>query len=98
MRWTSMVAIYCLFWVLSAFLVLPFGVRTHDEAGVNKVPGQSESTPAHFNPKRIAKRATVVAALLFGLFYLNYVNGWVKPLDLDITGGAPDLYEMPKSK
>lgn len=98
MRWTSMVAIYCLFWVLSAFLVLPFGVRTHDEAGVSKVAGQAESAPAHFNPKRIAKRATVVAVVLFGLFYLNYVNGWVTTRDLDITGGAPDLYEMPKTK
>jgi phosphatidylinositol glycan class B len=29
MRWTSILAIYSLFWVLSAFLVLPFGVRTH---------------------------------------------------------------------
>ncbi len=36
MRWTSILAIYSLFWVLSAFLVLPFGVRTHDEAGLDK--------------------------------------------------------------
>lgn len=77
MKWTSIVAIFVLFWVMSAFLVLPFGVRTHDEAGLAKVPGQADSAPAHFDPKRIAKRATVVAVVLFGLFYLNYVNGWV---------------------
>ncbi|MDE2412827.1 MAG: DUF1467 family protein, partial [Sphingomonadales bacterium] len=39
MKWTSMIAIFTLFWVLSAFLVLPFGIRTHDEAGIEKVPG-----------------------------------------------------------
>lgn len=98
MRWTSMVAIYCLFWVLSAFLVLPFGVRTHEEEGVGKVPGQAESAPANFSARRIAKRATLVSLALFGLFYLNYVNGWVTTRDLDVTGGAPDLYEMPKAK
>ena len=33
MKLTSIIAIYALFWVMSAFMVLPFGVRTHDEAG-----------------------------------------------------------------
>ena len=37
MKWQSIVAIYILFWVMSAFVVLPFGVRTHDEAGVPRV-------------------------------------------------------------
>lgn len=92
MRITSIIAIYCLFWVLSAFLVLPFGVRTDDEAGSAKVPGQADSAPAHFNPRRIALRATVVSIVLFGLFYLNYENGWITTRDLDVTGGAPDLY------
>ena len=92
MRITAIIAIYCLFWVLSAFLVLPFGVRTHDEAGMAKVPGQADSAPAHFNPNRIALRATVLSIVLFGLFYLNYTNGWITAQDLDVSGGAPDLY------
>jgi predicted secreted protein len=57
--------------------VLPFGVRTADEAGAAKVPGQADSAPAHFRPLRTAVRTTVVAAMLFALFYANYVNGWV---------------------
>ncbi|MBS0482963.1 MAG: DUF1467 family protein [Proteobacteria bacterium] len=77
MKITSIIAIFALFWVLSAFLVLPFGIRTHDEAGLPKVAGQAESAPANFNPKRVAKRATVVAMVLFSLFYLNYIYGWV---------------------
>ena len=28
MRWTAALAIYVLFWVLAAFLVMPFGLRT----------------------------------------------------------------------
>jgi predicted secreted protein len=77
MRWTSISAIYFLFWVLSAFLVMPFGVKTHDEAGIEKVPGQAESAPASFNPRRIILRTTILSLLLFGLYYANYVNGWI---------------------
>ncbi len=83
MRWTSIVAIYALFWVLSAFLVMPFGVKTHDEAGVAKIPGQADSAPANFNPKLIAKRATLLALVLFGLYLLNYIEGWITPGDLN---------------
>ena len=85
MKWTSIVAIYSLFWVMGAFLVLPFGVRTHDEAGIPKVPGQADSAPANFNPQRILKRATLVSLVLFGLYYANYVNGWITPEMLDVT-------------
>lgn len=90
MRWTSIVAIFSLFWVLSAFIVLPFGVRTHDEEGLEKVAGQADSAPVEFSPKRIAKRATIVAIVLFGAFYLNYVNGWITASDLDVS----NLYEV----
>jgi predicted secreted protein len=84
MKLTSIIAIYALFWVMSAFMCLPFGVKTHDEAGIPKVPGQADSAPADFNPKLVAKRATVVSALLFGLYYANYVNGWIGTNQLDI--------------
>jgi len=89
MRWTSILAIYSLFWVLSAFLVLPFGVRTPDEENVTVVRGHAESAPVNFSPRRIARRATVVSLVLFGLFYLNYVNGWIVANDLDISNLYP---------
>lgn len=78
-----MIAIYGLFLALSLFLVLPFGVQTHDEAGIEKIPGQAESAPANFRPGRIILRAVILAAVLFGLFYANYVNGWISAQDLD---------------
>lgn len=85
MRITSIIAIYALFWVMSAFIVMPFGLRTHDELGHDKVAGQSESAPANFDPRRISLRATILAAVLFALYYANYVNGWIGIADLDIT-------------
>lgn len=88
MRWQSALAIYFLFWSFSVFLVVPFGVRTHEEAGVDRVPGQADSAPHEFRPGRIALRTTAVATILFGLFYLNYVNGWITTDMVDMTGGA----------
>jgi predicted secreted protein len=77
MNWTSIFAIYLLFWVLSAFVILPFGVKTHDELGLEKTPGQADSAPANFKPLTVVLRTTLLSAVLFGLFYANYVNGWI---------------------
>ena len=90
MKWTSIIAIYTLFWVLSAFFILPFGVKTHEEAGIDLIPGQSESAPANFNPRRIALKATALSLLLFGLYYANYVEGWITPHDLNFFGTPPN--------
>lgn len=90
MKWTSMLAIYALFWVLAAFVALPFGIRTHDEAGIEKTRGQADSAPANFRPGLIAKRASVLALVFFALFYANYINGWIMPGDLDFFGRPPN--------
>jgi len=85
MKITSIIAIYGLFWVMSAFFVLPFGVRTHDELGQAKVVGQADSAPGNFSPRKIIKRATVLSIALFAFYYANYMNGWITVADLDIT-------------
>ena len=77
MKLGSALAIYALFWVMSFFVVLPFGVRTDEEAGVERLPGHADSSPHRFSFARAALRATILSALLFGLFYANYVYGWV---------------------
>ena len=91
MRWTSALAIYILFWSFSVFLVLPFGVRTTQEAGGEHVPGTAESSPHQFSASRIARRVTIVATILFVLFELNYRFGWVTPEMLDVfnAGARP---------
>ncbi|KWV96084.1 MULTISPECIES: DUF1467 family protein [unclassified Erythrobacter] len=77
MEWTSILAIYFLFFVFSAFLLLPFGVRTHDEAGVEKVPGQADSAPVEFRPGRLLLRAVILAAVVTTAYVLNYIYGWI---------------------
>lgn len=85
MQWTSILAIYFLIWVMTAFVMLPFGVRTHEELGVERVPGQADSAPANFRPGRLALRATLIAAALTALYVLNYINGWVGVEAFDVT-------------
>lgn len=85
MKLTSAVAIYFLFWVMSAFFVLPFGLRTHDDEKAELVPGQVTSAPVNFNPRQVAMRATWVSIVVFALYYINYVNGWVTIDDIDVT-------------
>ena len=89
MQITSIAAIYFLFWVMSAFVMLPFGVRTAEEAGLEQIPGQAESAPVNFRPGRIALRATVIAAVLTALFVANYINGWVTAADIDFLPKPP---------
>ena len=98
MQWTSVLAIYALLWVMCAFVMLPFGMRTHEEAGLEKIPGQADSAPANFRPGLHLLRASAVAAVLCALFYANYVNGWVEMKDLNLFGkppgeeNEPDIY------
>ena len=93
MQLTSILAIYALFWVMTAFLMLPFGVRTHEEEGVEQVPGQAESAPANFRPGKLALRATLLAAIFTALYVANYINGWITVNDLDLFGTPPGFEE-----
>ena len=68
---------------------LPFGVRTHEEMGVDQIPGQADSAPANFRPGRLALRASVIAAAITLLFVLNYNNGWIEVDDFDFIGSLP---------
>jgi predicted secreted protein len=74
---------------MTLFVVLPFGMRTAEEAGAKATPGHAESAPHDFRFGRLMLRTTIVSAVLFGLFYANYVNGWIGPdiLDWVMPGG-----------
>ncbi len=73
----AILAIYFLMWVISAFIMLPFGIRTPDETGEILLKGQADSAPSNFRPGLVMLRATILATIMFGLYYANYVQGWV---------------------
>ena len=80
----SIVAIYFLFFVGSAFILLPFGVKTDEEVGAEKVPGQAESAPHRFDLKRHLLKAAILGLALFALYYANWHFGWIEAGDLDL--------------
>ena len=79
----SIVAIYFLFFVASAFVLLPFGVKTDEEVGAPKVPGQADRAPHRFDLKWHLLKAALLAAALFALYYANWQFGWITARDLD---------------
>jgi predicted secreted protein len=85
MSWKTVVAIYLLFWVMSAFLVLPFEAKAVRDQRVEPVAGQEFGAPAVWRPGRVALWTTIVSSVLFGLFYANYLNGWITVDMLDVT-------------
>lgn len=87
MKPTSISAIFMLFWALSFFLVLPFRLQSRD-GNSGPIKGQAESAPPSFSFGRTAKWTTVVALVLFGLYYANYVNGWIPVEDFDLVHAA----------
>ena len=84
MKFTSIIAIYFLFYAASAFILLPFGVRTTEEVGGKKIAGQAESAPHRFDVKRHFLRAAVLAAAMFAIYYANWTFGWITPDELDL--------------
>ena len=88
MRLTSMIAIYLLFWWGCLFLVLPFRLRQSQEPEAF-VPGQSESATPRFSMWRTVIWTTIVSAVAFGLFIVNYNYGWITAgmFDFSIAAG-----------
>jgi predicted secreted protein len=87
MRWTSALAIYALFWALTLFIVLPFHSRRDPDATM--VPGQADSAPSNFSIGRATIQVTILAGLLFGLYYWNYVAGFVSFNDINPLPAPP---------
>ncbi|MDQ4062129.1 MAG: DUF1467 family protein [Pseudomonadota bacterium] len=76
MSFTSALAIYFIIWWTVLFAVLPWGVRAQHEDGA-MVPGSAESAPIRPLLLRKALATTVVAGIVFGLFYGLVVQRWI---------------------
>ena len=76
--------IYVVIWWVVFFAALPIGVRTAAEAGEATGAGFAESAPVRPRIWLKAGATTLVAAVLWGVFYYAYLHGffgledWVK--------------------
>ena len=79
----SALAVYFLIFVFTAFLMLPFGMKTDEEVGAPRIAGQADSAPHRFDLKRHLLRAGLISLALFALFYVNWTQGWITAETLD---------------
>jgi predicted secreted protein len=69
-------ALYFMIWWLVLFAVLPFGVKTQEEAK-DVVPGTPESAPSRFPMRKIFLANTVLATMVFGVVWLALDRNWL---------------------
>lgn len=69
MTLTSGIAIYFILWWVVLFAVLPFGVRSHHEAGVPVAEGHSDAAPVNPNLPGKVVATTIITAVLFALLW-----------------------------
>lgn len=62
-------AVYFIIWWVTLFAVLPFGMKTQEEDG-DVTLGTTESAPARPRLVRTIILTTVVAAIIFGVYFL----------------------------
>ena len=73
MQLFTMFAVYFIFWWITLFAVLPFGLKTQrDENDI--VLGTVESAPANFSGVRLVLVTSVVAAIVYVIWYVVSVK------------------------
>lgn len=90
MNWTSALAIYFIMWFFCLFLVLPFHARGGAKGERDTVAGEDRGAPARFDAGRAAMQVTLLSALVFGLYYGNYTQGWITRDSLTFLPQPPD--------
>lgn len=71
------IAIYFILWWTVLFAVLPWGVRSHREAGIAASEGVDPGSPVLPQLAKKALITTVVSGALFALGYAAWKAGWV---------------------
>ena len=64
------VAVYLTIWWTALFAILPLGVTSHAEAGIDKGDGGDPGAPVNPNLKRKFITTTWVSAILFAMLWL----------------------------
>jgi predicted secreted protein len=88
MTWTTAAAVYFIIWWVVLFAVLPWGVRSQQEAG-DVEPGTDPGAPAI--PRIWSKLAwtTAVATIIFAACYVVYAYRLIGLDDLAAALGLP---------
>jgi len=73
MQLFTMFGVYFIFWWITLFAVLPFGLKTQSEEN-NIVLGTVESAPAKFSGVRLVIVTSVVAAIVYIIWYVVTVK------------------------
>jgi predicted secreted protein len=81
-------AIYFIIWWVVLFAVLPWGVRSQHEDGPI-TPGSDPGAPVIPNLKRKLAWTTIIAGLVFALWYVIYVYRLIALDDLAAVLGMP---------
>jgi predicted secreted protein len=88
MSLATSIAIYFIIWWVVLFAVLPWGVRSQDEQGT-VTPGSDPGAPAIPKVKRKLVWTTILAAVVFAIWYLVYTYRLIALDDLAALLGVP---------
>ena len=86
MAWTTIAAIYFIIWWVTLFAVLPWGIRSQHEDD-EQTPGTDPGAPVVANLGRKLIWTTLIATVIFVLFYWAYVTRIVSLDDLGTLWG-----------
>jgi len=70
MGWFTGIAIYLTIWWTALFAILPLGVTSHAEAGIDPGDGGDPGAPVNPNLKRKFITTTWVSAVLFAILWV----------------------------
>jgi predicted secreted protein len=88
MSLATAIAIYFIIWWVVLFAVLPWGVRSQHEGGAI-APGSDPGAPVMPRLKRKLVLTTMVAAIVFALWYVVYTYRLIALDDLAAMLGVP---------
>jgi predicted secreted protein len=88
MSLATAVAIYFIIWWVVLFAVLPWGVRSQQESG-SVAQGTDPGAPAIPRLRRKLIWTTIVAGIVFALWYVAYVYRLIALDDLAAMLGVP---------
>lgn len=88
MSLATSVAIYFLIWWVVLFAILPFGIRSQQESG-ERPQGTDPGAPVLARLGMRLVWTTLVSAVVFAAFALNYSRRWITLEDMVVWFGLP---------